>query len=128
MVYNFSNQNIKKDERIRRFLEFKKIFKYGKRIEDKRFVIYFLKNDENISRFSIVVGRRIGKAVIRNRIKRIIREIYRKNKRVFGKKMDWIFIAKGQWERIEYNYIESLLIDFINDSKKSKFLFKKERY
>jgi len=33
--------------------------------------------DEDLSRFGIVVGRRVGKAVTRNRLKRIFRELVR---------------------------------------------------
>jgi len=107
-------EGIKRVERIRKKAEFEGIFRSAKRVNKKNLRIYYTLNKRNISRFAVVTGRKLGKAVLRNRLKRIIREIYRRNKRLFGNGIDWIFIPKGKWEIISYSYIERILLDVIN--------------
>lgn len=107
-------EGIKRVERIKKKAEFEEIFRSAKRVNKKNLRIYYALNGSNISRFAVVTGRKLGKAVLRNRLKRIIREIYRRNKRHFGNGIDWIFIPKGKWEIISYSYIERILLDVIN--------------
>jgi ribonuclease P protein component len=63
--------------RLRRRREFVNLFKSGKRAGDGRLDIWALPNDLGYSRLGLIVGRRHGNAVRRNRIKRIIREAFR---------------------------------------------------
>ncbi|MGA1790782.1 MAG: ribonuclease P protein component [bacterium] len=107
-------EGIKRVERIRKKAEFEKIFRSARRVNKKNLRIYYTHNDRKFSRFAVVTGRKLGKAVLRNRLKRIIREIYRRNKRLFGNEIDWIFIPKGKWEIISYSFIERILLDVIN--------------
>jgi len=107
-------EGIKRIERIRKRGEFEEIFRSAKRVNRENLRVYYALNKRNISRFAVVTGRKLGKAVLRNRLKRIIREIYRRNKSVFGNGVDWIFIPKGKWEVVNYSYIERILLDVIN--------------
>ena len=107
-------EGIKGVERIRKKAEFEKIFRSANRVNKRNLRIYYAFNEKRISRFAVVTGRKLGKAVLRNRLKRIIREIYRKNKRIFGNGIDWIFVPKGKWEIISYSYIERILLDVVN--------------
>jgi len=59
--------------------EFEKIFKKGKGKYTKNLGIKYLKNDLSLNRFSVVVSTKISKkAIQRNKIKRQIREILKK--------------------------------------------------
>jgi len=63
--------------RLRRRSEFERLFREGKRAGDGRLDLWALPNDLKHSRFGLVVGRRHGNAVRRNRIKRVLREAFR---------------------------------------------------
>ena len=80
---------LRKDEIIRGYESFKKIFIRSKVIET-RYLKCFLQFDNNItSPLSVKVGftvskKKVKKAYIRNRIKRLIKEAYRNEKHLLG--------------------------------------------
>lgn len=65
---------------IKKNKEFKKVYKYGKSYADKNLVFFLLKNKENQLKVGITTAKRINKAVVRNKIRRRLKEIVRKNK------------------------------------------------
>ena len=63
--------------RLRGRSEFRRLFEQGKRAGDHRLQVWAAPNDLECSRFGLVVGRKHGNAVRRNRIKRVLREAFR---------------------------------------------------
>jgi ribonuclease P protein component len=125
MQGKFKKAGINKKERIKKKAHFLSIFKNGERIDKKKLKIFFTKNDRNISRFAVVTSKRLGSSVQRNRIKRIIKEVFRRNKEYFGKNMDWIFIPQGKWKKISYHDTERFLLDVIKGIEKKKRIIEK---
>ena len=66
-----------KTERILKRPEFLLLAKTGKKIQNRHFIIYFNRSHLDQSRIGITVSRKVGKAVRRNRIKRLARESFR---------------------------------------------------
>lgn len=66
-------------DRLHRSAEFLRLQRNGVRIESAHFVLYAgkLEDDAGRSRLGVTVSRRIGNAVVRNRVKRRVREIFR---------------------------------------------------
>lgn len=62
---------------IKRRYEFKVLFSKGKIAYGNSLTMYILKNKLNVNKLGIAVGKKSGRAVDRNRIKRLIRENYR---------------------------------------------------
>ncbi len=52
----------------------------GARIRGRYLTLFVLSNELDVTRLGVVATRRLGGAVIRNRSKRLVREIYRLNK------------------------------------------------
>lgn len=82
--------------------EFKKVFSEGRRIEGKNLIIFVLKNDYDFNRLGIIVKKEIGKAVVRNKIKRRLKE----TSRLLNKKVlpgyDIIVMAKNNVREASY--------------------------
>jgi ribonuclease P protein component len=57
-------------------------------------VIYALRNRQECSRLGIQIRRKIGKAVERNRLKRMTREVFRKMKNEIRESLDLILVAE----------------------------------
>jgi ribonuclease P protein component len=68
---------LKKIETIKKNSDFQDIFKKGHSMNGKYLVVYFLPNQFDYIRFGFCVGKKIGPAVRRNRIKRLLREAVR---------------------------------------------------
>jgi ribonuclease P protein component len=65
------------DLRMRCRDDFHKAFRSGARVSDGRLTVWADRNGLEYSRLGIVVGRKYGGAVQRNRIKRLLREAFR---------------------------------------------------
>jgi len=57
--------------------EFKRLYSKGKRNVSPYFALYYRKNGEKRTRLGITTGVKLGGAVVRNRVRRRIREIFR---------------------------------------------------
>ena len=109
---------MKKYEVVKDNKLFNDIIQKGKKIENKYFIINYQPNNLNISRFGIAVGKKIGNAVVRNRVKRIIRMIITENKKVFKKETDYIIIMKKASLNVSYKDLENSLKELVNNEKK----------
>ena len=57
--------------------EFVKAYKKGTFYAGRKIVIYLLKNNENINRLGVTTVKNFGSSVLRNRMRRLIKENYR---------------------------------------------------
>ena len=73
---------------------FTKTIHRGKSYSDKLLVVYIFKNKSNINRIGISVGKKVGNAIKRNRIKRLIKEAYRSIENFTSTGYDIIYIPR----------------------------------
>ncbi len=110
-------QTFKKKERLRLKRNFKRVFEKGGRLIDNNFVIIYVRNTMDYNRIAIIVNKKFGNAVVRNLIKRYIREIYRTNKTFFPIGYDFVFIPRKElsknFKRIDYFQIKSLILKLV---------------
>ena len=74
--------------------EFERVFNEGKIFKNDKVVLYVIPNDLQNSRLGLVVSKKIGNAVRRNRAKRLLREAYRLNKYLLTTHVDIIAIPR----------------------------------
>jgi len=95
---NISGSRAKK-MRLDNSLDFNNCFLRGKRTSKHAFMIHYLENDLEYGRLGIrIAKKKIKKAVERNRIKRIAREVFRKGK---FKGIDMVLVLRNE-KKFEY--------------------------
>ena len=67
-------------ERVRRRTDYQQIYEHGVRVRGKYSTLIVLNNHLQIGRLGIAASKKLGGAVARNRAKRLIREVFRRNK------------------------------------------------
>lgn len=100
---------MKSEERIKRNSHFRYIYNRGKSISNDTLVLYILKNKKSINRVGISVSKKVGNSVVRNRVKRLIRESYRLNRHNFINGHDFIFIARQKSSSADYKKVEGAM-------------------
>jgi ribonuclease P protein component len=101
---------LKKYEKVRKRKEFERIRRFGDKRQTKHFLLSYYDHRDGGRRLGIAVSRRVGNAVVRNRIKRYIREFFRTNKNVFRENLDICITAKIGAETLGYfQTVEELL-------------------
>ena len=81
-----------RSERVRRRVEYQKIYDQGTRVHSRLFTLFTLSNQLAFGRLGIAATRKLGGAVVRNRAKRLIREVFRRNKLAPG--VDLVVVPK----------------------------------
>lgn len=99
---------------IRKDYEFRRIYKNGKSFANRYMVVYVMKNRSDNTRIGISVSKKVGNAVTRNRIRRIIKESYRLNVDPKVKKgYDLVFISRVAAKDADYKTIEKSICGLV---------------
>ena len=110
-----------KRQRIKKNEEFQKVFKKGKSFANRQFVIYFLKKeDQTAFRIGLSVGKKVGKAVTRNQIKRYIRQTFLELKDDVRQDMDYVIIARNPAATLDFHETKKSLEHVLKISKALK--------
>jgi ribonuclease P protein component len=107
------NETLRPQERIRKRKDFLSLYKKGKRYRGKYFNLIYFSNDYSFSRMAVIVSKKVGIAVKRNKIKRQMRTLFRRNKSLLKTPLDIIIIAKKEilessWLTLQGDYFSAL--------------------
>lgn len=83
-----------KEERLLKRVEFLAVTEGGKKLHTRNFIVFVRPNKLGLSRIGITVTKKVGSSVVRNRIKRVVREFFRLNKALIETGIDIVVIAK----------------------------------
>lgn len=93
-------------ERLKKNIDFKNVYKKGKSIPDKYLVIYFFRNNSNVTRVGFTASKKVGNSVMRNRARRLMKESFRNNNSNLKDGYDIVFIARVAIKDASYNDVE----------------------
>ena len=107
------SQSLRPQERIRKKSDFTALYKKGNRYRGRYFNLVYLPNDLTFSRMAVVASKKIGNAVERNKAKRWIRTLFRRNKELLVNPLDLIVITKrdikeATWLNLQEDYLKAL--------------------
>lgn len=106
-------ESLRPQERIRKQSDFARIYYNGRRYRGKYFNLVYLSNDLTYSRMAAVASKKVGNAVKRNKVKRWMRALFRRNKELLKISLDVILIAKpgmpeSNWKIVLQEYKKAL--------------------
>lgn len=92
--------------------EYTEIIKKCKYVKNNYFVIYY-RNNEKINRYGISVPKKTGKAHIRNKIKRQIKNIIDNSEFNIQNTYDYVIIVRKRLIELNYREIEKSLLSLL---------------
>ena len=93
-------------ERLSGKSAFDRVFQGGRAFRRRPLTVIVRTNDAGVSRLGLSVGRKLGGAVRRNRIKRVLREAFRLNKGLLAANCDLVVIPRRDWKEISLASVE----------------------
>lgn len=102
-----------KIESLKRRREFVRVYSSGRSLANGVAVIYWLKNASPVTRVGFSVSKKIGKAVVRNRLRRLFREAVRLNADKICEGMDIVFVARRVAVDLKFKDVESALVSLL---------------
>jgi len=107
-----------RSHRLRKNEHFQAVFQRGTSAANKQFVLYSARQEGQAAfRAGISVSKKIGNAVIRNRVKRLIREAVARLEDAIPKGVDLVIIARPGVESMSLETIEQSLLHVMKRAK-----------
>lgn len=105
---------------IKKNREFSRVYRSGKSKANRLLVLYQRPNHEKIARVGFSISKKVGNAPERNRLKRILKEIYRLHDidQLVGN--DLVFIVRANANGATYQELESAMKHILRISKVKK--------
>lgn len=99
------NEGFSKMQRLRKRGEYLDVRRYGHKRHCGAFIVIFKKTDGGPTRLGLTVSRKVGGAVQRNRVKRLVREFFRVNYKRIGPGLNISVIAKRGSASLSYTEV-----------------------
>jgi len=97
-------------ERLRSRRDFLEVYREGKKTYSGPFIYYVAQREGQGRRFGMAVPKRVGGAVVRNRVKRYLREIYRLNRSRLADDVWIVVVAQNGAARMSYQECAEAII------------------
>jgi ribonuclease P protein component len=105
-----------KKNRLRKGASFKNIYKSGKRLSTPYFTLFYLQNKKNIHpQIGIIVSNKIGKATVRNKVKRRIREIIQSELENISNNLQIIILTKPTVANLRFQELKEKIVSTLEN-------------
>lgn len=89
-----------KEKKLKSNEQFKAVLSNGRRFDDGLLVVYTAENDFGHARLGVSVPKVLGGAVVRSRLKRLIREAFRQSQGEIPGGFDYVVMVSPQWKKL----------------------------
>ena len=114
------NFMLNKENRLKKRKEFGYIYNNGDYTYSKSLTLLYTENRQKRTKIGFSVSKKVGKAYLRNKIKRQLRAIIRENFDKLPKFKNYVFVAKPQIVELSYKEIERDVMYVISKVKNIK--------
>ncbi|MHC2182952.1 ribonuclease P protein component [Paenibacillus sp. PvR148] len=115
---------VEKKNRLTKREYFDKVYRHGKSAANHQFVLYYkVQPKQEPFRLGVSVSKKLGNAVVRNRIRRLLKEIVRLNAARIPGGYDLIIIARKPAAEMDYHDMEKSVLHVL---KRASLLLRKE--
>ena len=104
---------MKRVETIKDQKLFNNIIKNGKFKKNNFFVIYNIMKEDSKINYGIAIGKKVGKAVVRNKLKRQTRAIIDKHRNLFKINNNYIIMIRKSCANTDFNVLEKALVELL---------------
>lgn len=106
------------NNRLKKTTDIRKVFKNGRFLKEGFLILKTAKNNLNKSRFGFIVSQKVSKkAVVRNKIKRKMRGIVRKELKEIKTGTDNLFMALPGLEKKDFSAIQETISSLLKKAK-----------
>ncbi len=96
-------------ERLTKRREFLEVYEHAGKTAGREFICYVAQQEGRGRKLGLAVSRKVGNAVVRNRVKRYIREVYRTHRAEFADDIYIVIIARPSAAKLGYRECEEAL-------------------
>ena len=108
-----ASEKFPKADRILKRELFRTVYDEGSKFQATYFIAFVLPNEGERTRLGITATRKVGKAVERNRARRLVREVFRKNRWLVPQGVDIVINVKRPLVEARLNDLETDFIAFL---------------
>ncbi|MEW6425401.1 MAG: ribonuclease P protein component [Bacillota bacterium] len=98
---------------VKKNRDFRRTFTKGASAADRSIVLYMYNKWDREKRFGFSVSKKVGKAVVRNRVKRLLREACRLNQDAFPNGKDYIIVARKEVVTEDFHTITKKILKLL---------------
>ena len=95
---------------------FLRLYKTGETITGRFLVLYYKKNNIGHNRLGITVSKKVGCAVVRNRVRRLVKENFRLNEEKVAEGFDIIFVSRVRAAQASFHQIEKEMMSHLSSA------------
>ncbi|QEK13534.1 ribonuclease P protein component [Crassaminicella thermophila] len=103
--------------RLRENTDFKKIYAKGVSLANRYLVLFYMNKEQQYNRVGFIASKKVGKSVVRNRARRLMKESFRIYSSQVKKGYDLIFIARANIKDATYKDVEKAMVHILKKSK-----------